>query len=155
MNLKLLVVDKSVSERKTRIKVLKKLAYKHEFLTTRAILVQYINFVSKVEKGKFRWGSRSSLVTFKQQLMCVVSLDRGRATGSSNKGGGDRARNKYASRDERKKYCAEFNRGACSLQGPHEGVLNGSTVIKYHMCKKCLIEEGQEKGHSAKDCPRK
>ena len=45
-------------ERATRLEVLKKLAYNHEILTLKEVLTQYASFVSKVEKGKFKWGNK-------------------------------------------------------------------------------------------------
>ena len=48
-------------ERNTRLQVLKKLAYSREFLPLPDILNQYACFISKIEKGKYRWGSKSAM----------------------------------------------------------------------------------------------
>ena len=132
--------------------MLKKLAYKYEVLSLKDILVQYTGFISKVEKGKFKWGSRKDLNTFEQQLMYNISVSRVRSEPVKFKS--DRVKSDRV-KDDRKKYCLEFNKGTCKLQGPHEGLLNSSTVLKYHICKKCLMDENVEHAHPSKDCTRK
>ena len=39
------------------------------------ILNQYTAFISKVEQGKFRWGSKKDLRAFDLQLLYCVALD--------------------------------------------------------------------------------
>ena len=56
-------------ERKTRLEILKKLAHKHEYLSREDILNQYASFVSKVEKGKYKWGSDADVEKFEHQLV--------------------------------------------------------------------------------------
>ena len=58
-----IISDSAISkaERKTRLEVLKMLAYKHEYLSREEVLNQYANFVRKVEKGKYKWGSEFHL----------------------------------------------------------------------------------------------
>ena len=138
----------------SRIELLKKLSYKHEVLTLKDILAQYASFISKVEKGKSKWGSKKDLTTFEQQLMYTVSIDRARPEQKSAIKF-DKGKINQVSKEERKKYCLDYNKGTCKLQGPHEGSLNGSIVVKYHICKKCLIEEGVERYHPSKDCVKK
>ena len=53
---------------------------------------------------------------------------------------------------EKKKYCAEFNKGNCNQSALHEGRLNGNIVMKYHICGKCLYEDNLDKQHAGKDC---
>ena len=144
----------SSKEQFSRMQVLKKLAYKAEFLPLSDILSQYANFLQKVEKGKFKWGSRSDLVQFEQQLMYNISIERSRV----NEHRWDREKRKgrvQPVKDERKKYCLDYNRGNCNLPSPHEGTINGIKVLKHHICKKCLVEEGTERSHAEKDCLRK
>ena len=124
----------SSKEQFSRMQVLKKLAYKHEFLPLPDILSQYANFLQKVEKGKFRWGSKSDLVQFEQQLMYNVSIERSRVI--DNRWDKDKRKGRgFQGKDERKKYCLDYNRGTCNLQSPHEGLINGAKVSKYHICK--------------------
>ena len=47
-------------------------------MSLRDILAQYVSFVSKVEKGKFKWGSRRDLAAFEQQLIYAISLEHSR-----------------------------------------------------------------------------
>ena len=58
-------------------------------------------------------------------------------------------------REEKKKYCADYNRGACNFNTSHEGKLNGVQMVKYHICRKCLYDEGVEKYHPEKECVKK
>ena len=51
---------------------------------------------------------------------------------------------KSSIKEDRKKYCLDYNKGNCKLSSPHEGLLNGIQVVKHHLCKRCLIDEGVE-----------
>ena len=75
-----IISSKQISrkERFSRLELLKQLAYKSEVMTVRDILSQYASFVSKVETGKFKWGSKRDIATFEQQLMYSISVDRSR-----------------------------------------------------------------------------
>ena len=137
----------------SRIELLKKLAYKHEVMTLKDILAQYVSFISKIEKGKFKWGSKKDLATFEQQLMYTLSVERAHPESTSGKV--DRVKGQVNVQEDRKKYCLDFNKGTCKLQGPHDGILNGNSVVKFHICKRCLIEDGVKRFHSSKDCVRK
>ena len=113
--------------------------------------------MSKIEKGKYRWGSKSALTAFEQQLMYNVSLDRFVASRVNKKGGvaeRDKFRSRQVGMEDKKKYCLDFNKGICPQSGPHEGTLNGVTVLKHHVCKRCLIEQGVERNHPSKDCKK-
>ena len=111
-------------ERDTQLEVLKKLAYKSEFLSTSDIIALYANFLGKIEKGKFKWGCEHSLQAFEQQLVCNVSINNAsgsrHAINSVNMGKEDPRKQfkTFASVQERKKYCAEYIRGNCSLDAP-------------------------------------
>ena len=142
-----IISNKEISEKErfTRIEVLKNLAYKHEHLSRSDIIKQYTNFLRKVEKGVFRWGSKSALRTFDQQLLYNVSLE------SKSK---IKPQQKFKN-DERKKYCLDYNRGNCSMGASHEGKLNGAQVFKLHVCRWCLVNENKEVKHPEKDCPQK
>ena len=144
-------------EKFSRIELLKKLAYKHEDMSIKDVLTHYASFMSKVEKGKFKWGSRKDLVAFDQQLMYAISLERAKTETRtiSRSADTDKVRTRSMVREEKKKYCLDFNKGLCRLQSPHEGTLNGTNVLKYHLCKRCLLEEGIERTHPSKDCVRK
>ena len=148
-----IISSKQISKKEiySQLELLKQLAYKHEVMNLGEILSQYASFVSKVEKGKFRWGSKRDLSTFEQQLMYAISMDRSCIDGS----GATKVQRIKNVKDDKKKYCLDYNKGVCRLQAPHKGFLNGTTVIKHHLCKKCLIEEGVERAHPSKDCIRK
>ena len=142
-----IISDKKISkeERDTRLQVLKKLAYKAEHLPNDEILNQYVSFIRKVEKGKYKWGLKSHLRAFDQQLVYVVSVRVQKIE--------TRSRSKLQSFNDRKKYCQDFNKGVCKFTSGHEGKLNGLTVFKLHVCKLCLAKADMEADHPAKECP--
>ena len=133
-------------ERETRLELLKKLAYKKEHLNQEEIINQYISFVRKVEKGKFKWGSKSTMRQFEQQLIYCISIENKRGEAKSKQ-----LKNKM---DDRVKYCLDFNRGKCSFDKVHEGKINGEWVMKQHVCRKCLINQRVEVNHAEKDCTK-
>ena len=90
-----------------------------------AKITQYTSFVHKVERGKFRWGSKSDLRLFEQQLVYAISVD-------SKKSAAVKPRNTKL--DDRKKYCLDFNRGKCKQSKSHEGLINGQPAFKLHVC---------------------
>ena len=140
------------NERDTRIKVMKKLAYKAEYLPNEEIIKQYANFVHKVERGKYRWGSRSTLQAFEQQLVYCISINNKHKEGQFSRKSHKNSESKF---QDRIKYCLDFNRGTCKLENGHEGKLNGQMVFKAHICKACLVREGMEAKHPEKECPHK
>ena len=138
-----------IKERETRIEVLKALAYKREYLSETETVKQYAGFMNKIEWGKFKWGSRKDLRTFEQQLMFSITVE------SRNGNKFDKSKNKQRIFEDRTKYCLDFNRGTCKLEKPHEGKINGQTVTKYHICRRCLVEDNKELPHAEKDCKNK
>ena len=133
----------SKKERFTRLEVLKKLAYKAEHLPQEEITRLYSNFINKVERGVFKWGSKSDLRSFEQQLVYSISVDTRRQEGKNKRS---------AKFEERKKYCLDYNRGTCKFDKGHEGRINGQTFFKLHVCKRCLVQDGLEVNHPEKDC---
>ena len=100
-------------------------------------------------------GCRRDLAAFEQQLMYAISLECSRVEPSGPYRPMEKTEVKVGEVGEQKKYCLDFNKGLCKLQGPHEGLLNDSSVVKYHICKKCLIDDRLEKAHPMKDCIKK
>ena len=135
-----------VKEKETRLEVLKKLAYKAEYLSREDIIKQYANFIQKIERGKFKWGSKSSLCVFEQQLVYNISVDSCKAKCTQ------KVKNKF---NDRKKYCLDYNRGQCKFDKSHDGLINGQNFFKLHMCKQCLVNEGIEVTHPEKECPKR
>ena len=74
--LEIITSDISKAECETRLEVLKKLAYKAEHLSHNEVLLQYVSFVQKVKRGKFKWGSKVDLRLFEQQLVYRISVDK-------------------------------------------------------------------------------
>ena len=143
-----IISDSSISkkERDTRIEVLKSLAYKHEYLSRPAILEAYTGFLKRIEKGKFRWGSKRDLREFEQKLLYALTVE-GRRGVKLEKG-----KDKLNRLEDRTKYCLDYNRGTCKLERQHEGKLGGQVVLKHHICRRCLVEDQVELYHAEKDC---
>ena len=142
--LEIITSDIPKAERETRLEVLKKLAYEAEHLNHSEVLSQYVSFVRKIERGKFKWGSRRDLRSFEQQLVYRISIDNKRLESKT------KTKPKL---DDRTKYCLDYNRGICRYDQGHEGKLQGNTVFKMHICKQCLARDGSESSHPAKECP--
>ena len=135
-------------ERDTRLELLRQLAYKHEYMSRAEVMNQYKGFMSKIEKGRYKWGSRRDLRDFEHHLILIISIENRKF----EKGmGQDRKQKKL---DDRVKYCLDFNRGLCKLEKQHEGKINGQTVTKHHICRRCLVEDNREVAHAEKDCTK-
>ena len=139
-------------EKDKRLKILKMLAYKAEYLSRDEILRQYKNFIQRVERGVYRWGSKSDVRKFEQHLVYCISIENRQRERKSKVGrnfDSQKFNDKFSSRV---KYCLEYNRGTCNFDGGHEGKINGQGVFKEHICKWCLVKEGKELKHAEKDC---
>ena len=140
----------SKKERQTRLQLLRVLAYKHQNLSLEEILDQYASFIRKVERGKYQWGNENQIEKFEQQLVYRISVEAKSRAEKARKG--DKSE-KRPGRERKKLYCSEFNKGKCTQDSPHETKMNGNVVMVYHVCKKCLLDEGLEKYHV--DCSSK
>ena len=145
-----IISDPKVKEKEkyTRIEILKKLAYKSEYISQDEVMNQYTSFINKVEKGKFKWGSKSDLRTFKQNLIYSISVESRRW----KKRKPSACNSKF---EDRKKYCLDFNRGVCKFNTSHEGKINGTNMFKLDVCRECLVNEDMEVAHAERDCPSK
>ena len=66
--LKVVLSKVSSQEKWTRLNLLKKLAYKSQYLDQKAVLEQYAGFVNKIEKGKFKRGLEVALRELDESL---------------------------------------------------------------------------------------
>ena len=142
----------SANEKWSRLQLLKRLAYKVQFLDNSVILERYAAFLRKIEKGKGKWGSEATLKDFDESLRFRAFntvTDKGGKGGKKwegvlVKGGG-------------KIYCLDFNRGKCAYPDSHEGWFNKVKVLKHHMCKVCWEKDGVERKHleGSGECPNK
>ena len=138
----------SKTECNSRLKVLRMLAYKHEYLSREEVLNQYASFIRKVEKGKFKWGWDRDLQLFEQQLIYMISIKaRKQDKTKFNK----KVDKKW---EDKKKYCLDFNRGGCTFDDSHKGKLAVQIMWKLHVCRKCLFKDGNELRHPEKECTR-
>ena len=139
-------------EQITRMELLRKLAYRHEVLPLKEIVELYSNFLGRVEKGKYKWGSKSAMRQLDNEIIFALSLER-RGIERKWEGRDKKRVGQGAGIQERKKYCMEYNKGMCNLNSPHEGRLGNNVVMKYHICRRCLAEESQERYHTERECP--
>ena len=109
---------------------------------------QYVNFVQKIERGKFKWGSKSDVRAFEHQLIYNISIEATKRDKFKTKGGG------AGKVEDKKRYCQDFNKGTCAQDKSHEGKLHGHSVFKLHVCRKCLMNDGLELKHTEKDCTK-
>ena len=77
--LEIVLSDISTEEKWMRLMVLKKLAYKSQYLQQSAILEQYAGFLRKVEKGKSKWGLETAMRELDETLhfRTFMSLTKG------------------------------------------------------------------------------
>ena len=134
----------------SRLELLKMLAYKAEHMTLSETLNQYASFIKKVEKGKFKWGSRKDLRSFEQQLLFSITVENRK--NEKLVGGSEKMSKNNGKFEERKKYCLDYNRGVCKFDKAHEGKINGFSVWKLHICRRCLVDDNVEAQHPEKDC---
>ena len=147
-----IILDPDINkrEKETRIEVLKSLAYKHEYLNRKEILQQYSGFIGKIERGKFKWGSKRALRLFEQQLLFSISIESRR----NDKYVSEKSARQKSRFEERTKYCMDYNRGFCKFDKQHEGKINGQVITKHHICKRCLVEDHVELSHPEKECSK-
>ena len=153
----------SPEEKYTRLEMLKRLAYKSQFLGIEACLKAYKGFLGKFERGKYRWGSQEALREFEENLRFRAfttyrvreegwdrEKDNRRKHYQFTQGGGFRSAG-------RKFYCLDFNKGKCLHTESHEGFFNKMPVVKTHMCKDCWEKDRAERGHAENSsaCPHK
>lgn len=156
----------SYKEKEARIGILKYLAYHYAFLDTEELRRQYDSLLKRVERGELEWDSGlprklNKSLTFRRE-MCNKERD---LTALKNRS--DRMEKSKALVDKKEKssastksadevfYCADFNRGKCTFTTSHLGKFAGREVMKLHICKKCLAEDGHKKAHAETEevCP--
>ena len=91
-----------IKEKETRLELLRHLAYKHEYLSRAEIMNQYKGFISKVEKGRYKWGSKRDIRHFEQHLVLMISIESRKFERSINH---ERKAKKF---DDRVKYLSGF-----------------------------------------------
>ena len=136
-------------EKESRLELLKMLAYKHEYLSRLEVLNQYKGFINRIERGKAKWGSHRDIKDFEHQLVFAISVSN---SSKWEKSKVDKKNTNPKKFEDRKIYCLDFNRGECKFQKSHEGKINGQQVFKFHICKRCLVEDGVESEHMERNC---
>lgn len=143
-------VDISKEERETRIKMIKTLAYHASYLEVDVLLDIYAMFIGSIEKGQLEWGSKRALERLEQSMIL--------RTLSKQKSSKQEARAlKKEKNFPRVIYCLDYNKNRCSENDSHEGKFNGQTVVKHHVCSRCLHMDNVKRAHPEgdSDCPNK
>ena len=121
---------------------------------------QYDATFKLIERAASTWGDYLSLVskmhtdlTFRAMVR-VHHADNVRVEKRSV----DRKSSKMEIPEGRIVYCADFNKDACPSGDHHQGIFNKKTVMKYHVCRPCLLSDGHPRNlHREGDpkCPLK
>ena len=157
-------------ERTARLAFLRTLCYHKEYLDEADLKDQYVANLQAIERGEASWGEVARLnaqlhsnLTFRA---AIKSRERENATVAKleklvSRDGPAKGEKKGPSKETSAPvgkviYCSEYNRGNCPFQDHHEGVFNKKTVTKWHICRKCLVQEGHpRRSHPEGDpqCP--
>ena len=141
----------SPQEKWTRLNLMKHLAYKSIFLENKCILSQYATFLGKVEKGRFKWGSKKAIRHLDEKLRfrtLMTNLNTKEPEQGKFVKFKPREIDAGPARSSQKFYCNEYNKaGGCLYPGSHEGRFNKLLVTKTHMCRKCWENDGIEAFH--------
>lgn len=152
-------------ERSARVGILKYLAYHFAYLDTQEIREQYDAIMKKVERGELTWNSKlakkvNKSLTFRRDARLAErkSLEEHskRSEAKDKKPKTEKVLEKKG-KEEEVIYCADYNRNKCEFSTSHLGKWAGKEVMKLHICKKCLSEDGLKKAHPETDdkCPKK
>ena len=146
----------SPEEKWSRLNMLKKLAYKAQFLDRSALIYRYAGFLRKVEKGQHKWGSEDAPRELDEALRFKTFTSFKKPWSKSNDSGAKPSSSSDGNKSYGKKfYCLDYNKGTCSFGDSHEGRFNRATVWKIHMCRRCWEKDGKEVKHPENhgDCP--
>lgn len=153
-------------ERQARLGILKYLAYHFAYLDTAELREQYDAIMKRVERGELGWDNNlpkriHRSLAFRRESV----LTERQVTDASTRSGETKSKKGRIEKSEKAKkegedeviYCADFNRGKCEFSTSHLGKWSGREVMKLHICKKCLTEDGLKKAHPEGDdkCPKK
>lgn len=153
-------------ERQARLGILKYLAYHFAYLDTMELREQYDAIMKRVERGELRWNNNlprriHKSLTFRRE---TIHAER-QVTDGNTRSGDAKAKKVRQDKSEKSKkevddevvYCADYNRGKCEFSTSHMGKWSGREVMKLHICKRCLVEDGVKRAHTENDdkCPKK
>ena len=145
----------SPAEKWTRLNLIKKLAYKSQFLDVKVLLDVYAGFIRKVEKGLIEWGAQPPLRDLEENLRFRTFTAISKAV--DNKSDKQKSKFERSNRNDKKFYCLDFNRGKCTYPDSHDGFFNKKPIFKHHICKACWEKDAIDKKHAEIDavCPHK
>lgn len=156
----------SSQEKEARIGVLKYLAYHFAYLDTTELKEQYDALLKQVERGELEWGQNLPKRIHRSLKFRRETLNAERKVNDRDTRAGETSKDKITKKENKKEkkdtsdeviYCADFNRKKCSFETSHLGKWAGKDVMKLHICRKCLAEDGVKKAHAEVEdtCPHK
>ena len=142
---------RSSQEVVSRLELLKKTAYRADFMEFSTLRDIHCAVLRKIENGYAKWDSDFSAV---ERQVLESRLARGELKSVKKKKfeKGDRS-------SDKKWYCRFFNKGECEhSEFSHKAILYGEERHVYHFCSTCWnMGKGEQLRHSAEsdDCPKK
>lgn len=155
----------SKEEREARQGILKYLAYHFSYLDTNELREQYDAIMKRVERGELSWSQNLPKKIHKSLAFRrhTIAADRKISDEQTRKGEISKEKKSKVDRKTQREneedvfYCADYNRGKCEFSTSHLGKWAGKDIMKLHICKKCLAEDGAKRAHPEGDekCPKK
>lgn len=153
--------DIAKTEKRTRLKILKLMAYFSNTLPQKNIMEIYKAVILKVEKGQFRW-SGELISKVESMLDRAVSKNRLKKDMDRRETTQEKAKTKkdngvQVKSGEKVIYCLDYNKRKCDKDHAHEGKFAGREVWKQHICRICLTVDKEKRSHPEGDenCPNK
>ena len=131
---------KEVKHRITHLKELMYLATKYRW---DCVLNFHAACLLEVERGNLSWGDSF-------QSLQITTL-----AGGFMESGAHRSHPTITIKDGPVSFCKNYQRGACTEDGDHQGELNGSIRFLRHICARCWLVNRKKAPHpeEAVDCP--
>ena len=149
-------------EKTARLAMLKMLAYHKEYLETNELRDAYDSVMEEVEKGRAGWDDNladkiHTFCEFRANLLTREQITKQQGTKQISTVRKDSKDSRDKTIDDRVVFCADFNNNTCKFTDHHEGRFSNKQVTKWHICKKCYLENRERNSHAENDprCPRR
>ena len=158
-------------EKIARLHFLKVLCYHKEYLDVNDLKNQYVANLQAIERGEASWSDykhlahqlhtnltfRATVKSRERENAMVAKLEKLVAI-DGKKSERKPVKSENISDSGKVIYCMDYNRGVCQFHDHHEGNFNRKPVTKWHICRKCLLQDGHpRRSHPETDpaCPVK
>lgn len=136
---------RSKEECKARLLMLKKTAYRADYVSWNTLRDLHEAILRKIEVGQAAW--TSDFETVERQVLERAKMG-GQALSNTDKKGVDTKNTPV--------YCKEFNKGTCTFSESHRGLFYGNPRKLLHVCSDCLGKGKQLPHRKGQDeCPEK